>query len=181
MHPQPTDMTMSKVLSTQKTLKKWEFQSLLFPLKAQIPTVPSGTCFWACLHRVLWKSGESWRWGDKGGSLIPGSPPLPPASLQGLAKAASLRASCVAGNNASLFWQRKGSLILPLWMAVWEEDPENVAQTPLVPVILPARPWHRHSHHMQLGEGNEIRALFPLHTDKICPPLPCSPSKKKSS
>lgn len=77
VHPQPTDMTMSKVLSTQKTLKKWEFQSLLFPLKAQIPTVPSGTCFWACLHRVLWKSGESWRWGDEGGSLIPGSPPLP--------------------------------------------------------------------------------------------------------
>lgn len=54
-----------------------------------------------------------------GAFLIPDSL-HPQPSLKGLVKAASLEASCVSGNNVSLFWHSKEGPALPLWMPLWE-------------------------------------------------------------
>lgn len=105
------------------------------------------------------------------------SPSLP--SLQGLAKAGLAQGLCVAGNNASLFWHRRSGL-LPCSGCLCGKRTWGMWSRPVSSHCSPACPRHSPLHHTELGEGNKIRAFFPLQMDhKICLP-PHTPPPKRS-
>lgn len=181
VHPQPTSMTVSKVPSTKKTLKR-EFLSLLFSPKSPdfhsalwdlLLGLPTQTSLE--VRRKLEMGDEGWR-GISHSRLPSPLPPIPlPCFLIGSGKSSFTQGLLCCWKQCKFILAPQREPNSPTLDGYVGRGPRECGPDPL------SSHYSASSHPMQLGEGNEIRAFFQLPIDpKICPSFPGSLSKKKS-